>query len=365
MTHALVIGKFYPPHAGHHLLIRAAGSACEAVSVLVLAASHETIALADRVRWLKEVHGDSTHITITGAVDDVPIDYEDPRIWDQHEALMREALERIGAPPVTAVFTSEPYGAELARRFSALTVTVDPERKLAPVSSTQVRNDPAANWGFLAAPVRAALALRVVVVGAESTGKTSLSTALAQHWRSQGGHHGMTRCVPEFGRAYTAQKWANARVQARLFGRPAPAMEDLAWSTDEFTHIARTQSALEEQEARMGGPLLICDTDAFATAIWHERYLGFSSQAVAQLADAVTHALYLVTDHHDVPFEQDGLRDGESIRPWMTGRFLDALSETGRPHALLTGSHGQRLEQAVRATEKLLSGAWRFAPPFS
>ncbi len=320
MTHALVIGKFYPPHAGHHLLIRAAGSACETVSVLVLAASHETIALADRVRWLEEVHRDSTHITIAGAVDDVPIDYEDPNIWDQHEALMREALERIGAPPVTAVFSSEPYGVELARRFSALAVTLDPERTLASVSSTQVRNDPAANWGFLAAPVRAALALRVVVVGAESTGKTSLSMALAQHWRSQGGYHGMTRCVPEFGRAYTAQKWANARAQARL---------------------------------------------VFATAIWHERYLGFSSQAVVRLADAVAHALYLVADHRDVPFEQDGLRDGESIRPWMTGRFLDALSESARPHVLLTGSREQRLKQAVRATEKLLSDAWRFAPPFS
>jgi len=34
--HGLVIGKFYPPHAGHHLLVRTAARACERVTVIVL-----------------------------------------------------------------------------------------------------------------------------------------------------------------------------------------------------------------------------------------------------------------------------------------------------------------------------------------
>ena len=37
------------------------------------------------------------------------------------------------------------------------------------------------------------------------------------------------------------------------------------------------------------------------------------------------HPLYLLTHHDGVPFEQDGIRDGESIRAWMTGRFEEAL----------------------------------------
>ena len=36
---------------------------------------------------------------------------------------------------------------------------------------------------------------RVAIVGAESTGKTTLATALAEHYR--------TAWVPEFGRLYT------------------------------------------------------------------------------------------------------------------------------------------------------------------
>ena len=36
--HGLVVGKFYPPHAGHHLLIRAAAAACDRVSVVAMEA---------------------------------------------------------------------------------------------------------------------------------------------------------------------------------------------------------------------------------------------------------------------------------------------------------------------------------------
>ena len=56
-----------------------------------------------------------------------------------------------------------------------------------------------------------------------------------------------------------------------------------------------------------------------ATAIWEERYLGqrpAEVRAAARWPD-----LYLLTDHDGVPFEQDGLRDGEHLREWMTGRF--------------------------------------------
>ena len=352
MSHGLVIGKFYPPHAGHHLLVRAAAAACARVTVIAMAATRESIPLAQRVDWLREAHALESNVTVTGIMDDVPIDYADPAIWTQHVALMRLALARIAAPPVTAVFTSEPYGAELARRFDAIAVAVDPGRRLAPVSSTLVRSDPAAHWEYLSAPVREALALRVVVLGAESSGTTTLSRALAERRRAG--------WVPEYGRAYTAQKWAGARAIAQLAGKPPPGMHELEWRTAEFVHIASEQLALENRAAREGGPLVVCDTDAFATAIWHERYIGAPSPEVHAIADGVPHALYLVTDHRDVPFEQDGLRDGESLRPWMTGRFLDALAASGRAHRLLSGTHQQRLAAAEAEVTRVLANAWTF-----
>ncbi len=79
--------------------------------------------------------------------------------------------------------------------------------------------------------------------------------------------------------------------------------------------IARTQNDREEAAARAGSPVLVCDTDSFATTVWHERYVGGRNPLVEEIADRVDHHLWLLTDHEGVAFEDDGLRDGEELRP--------------------------------------------------
>jgi hypothetical protein len=66
-----------------------------------------------------------------------------------------------------------------------------------------------------------------------------------------------------------------------------------------------------------------------------------------------------------VPFVDDGLRDGEHLRRWMTGRFRAELGALGVPHLVLTGSHRQRLAAAVAATDALIARGWAFVPPLS
>jgi NadR type nicotinamide-nucleotide adenylyltransferase len=355
-AHGLIVGKFYPPHAGHHLLVRAAARVCRRVSVLVMASSLETLPLERRLAWLREVHAADANVELAGGLDDVPIDLEDPAIWDAHEERFRATLATIAREPVDAVFTSERYGDELARRFGARHVCVDLARALAPISGSAARADLAAAWPWLEPPTRAGLALRVVVVGAESTGKTTLAAGLAEALRARGGAHGLTRWVPEHGRAYTAWKLAAARAEAALAGRPAPRLEELRWTGDDFLEIAAAQAAREEAEARAGGPVLICDTDVFATGVWHERYLGERSPAVEALA--TRGALYLLCDD-DVAFVQDGLRDGEHLRRWMTRRFAERLEETGRRHVVL---RGDRLAGALAAVAALPRGLTRPSP---
>ena len=67
---------------------------------------------------------------------------------------------------------------------------------------------------------------RVLIVGAESTGKTTLAVALAEHYQ--------TTWVPEFGRFYT---------EAR---RPRGEW----WTSDEFTFIATEQVRMEDAMER-------------------------------------------------------------------------------------------------------------------
>ncbi|NED14464.1 AAA family ATPase [Streptomyces sp. SID9124] len=349
--HGLVLGKFYPPHAGHHHLVRTAAARCERLTVLVCAASVESVPLADRVAWMREAHPD---VTVVGAVDDTRMDLHDPAIWDAHMAVFTAAVpER-----VDAVFTSESYGDELARRFGAESVCVDPERTTYPVSGTAVRADPAGCWGFLEAPVRAALARRVVVLGAESTGTTTLARALAAHYRQRGGVWAHTGYVAEYGREFSERKLAELRERW-----PRAQWEDVTLSTHDFPHIAEVQNAREEEAARTGSPVLVCDTDSFATTVWHERYVGGRNPLVERVADRTAHHLWLLTDHEGVAFEDDGLRDGEELRPWMTDRFRAELTRTGRPFIELTGSRETRLARAVEAVDALLAEGWDFAAP--
>jgi HTH-type transcriptional regulator, transcriptional repressor of NAD biosynthesis genes len=357
--HGLIVGKFYPPHAGHHALIDAAAAACDRVTVVVAPSSRESVPLELRLTWLREAH--PAHVRFVGGYDDHPVDYADPTAWERHTAVFRAAA---GTDRVDAVFSSEAYGAELARRFGAQAVTVDLERMKVPVSGTAVRADPVANWDLLGPGVRGWLTRRVIVVGAESTGTTTMARALARHYRSRGGVWARTRWVPEFGRELTARKLDQLRRT-----RPAATVEDLSWDRDDFVTVAAAQNAAEDTAAREGSPILFGDTDALATTIWEERYLsgGTGTWTVSAGVEARVRApaLYLLTHHEQVPFVDDGLRDGEDVRAWMTARFERELAARGVPSVVLTGCYAARLRAAVGACDDLLAAGWSFAPPLS
>jgi HTH-type transcriptional repressor of NAD biosynthesis genes len=360
--HGLVLGKFHPPHAGHEYLIRTALFHCRRVSILVLATSTEAIPMEQRARWLRECFPDAPGLRIVAEVDDVRIDYDDADVWEAHVAIMRHALERDAkehdeaALPVDVVFSSESYGAELARRFDARNVCLDQTRTLYPVSSTRVRRDLPRHWLLLPPAVRAGLAMRVVVVGAESTGTTTLARDLCTALRARGGVWERTAWVAEYGREYSVNQLAIARAE-----RADAGPTDIAWQEWDFVHIAEEQTRREDEAARHGGPVLVCDTDALATSIWHERYMGCASASVDRVADAMPpRALYLLTDVREVAFEDDGLRDGEHLRSWMTDRFASVLAQRGVPWQLVSGPREERLAAALQHVEEVMPKWWAF-----
>jgi len=177
--------------------------------------------------------------------------------------------------------------------------------------------------------------IRVCVVGAESSGTTTLCRDLAEKFQ--------TVWVPEYGRLYTEQ--------LREQGINTFSYE---WKTEEFVHIAERQQLEEDRMSTQANRVLICDTDALATAIWHLRYVGTWSPEVEAIANRRRYAMYFLTDP-SIPFEQDGIRDGQHIRPWMTKRFSEELTRRGLPWMLLKGDREERLRTAAAEIERLLA----------
>jgi HTH-type transcriptional repressor of NAD biosynthesis genes len=317
-AHSVVIGKFYPPHRGHKHLIDTALSRSGRVSVIVVFTPGQAISGEMRAAWIREIHPCAEVLLVEqGELDD-----RDSPGW------AKATIAWIGKPD--AAFTSEAYGEPWSRAMGCDHVLVDMARARVPISGTKVRENPLAAWDFLEPPVRAHFARRVVVLGAESTGTTTLTRALA-------GRYG-TVWAPEYGRMYAEGKYASP---------------ERVWRTDEFVHIAETQHACVERLARSADRVVFSDTDALATAVWHERYVGARASEVEAFAAAHRPDLYLLTGD-EIPFEQDGLRDGEHLRHGMHARFEDVLAAQPVPYAILRGSHEERMREAGELVDALL-----------
>jgi HTH-type transcriptional regulator, transcriptional repressor of NAD biosynthesis genes len=210
-------------------------------------------------------------------------------------------------------------------------VLVDRQRINIPVSATRIRTNFDEYGKFLEPVVRAGVVKRVCVIGAESTGTTTLSRGLAKHFQ--------TVWVPEFGRFYTESKLQLAENN---------------WISEDFEYIARAQNQLEDNLALQANKILICDTDAFATSLWHERYMGFVSEKVVELSKNRVYDLYILTGD-EIPFVQDGIRDGEHIRHDMHKTFIRELEKQGRHYILVTGSKNDRLAIAINLCVEVLA----------
>lgn len=322
MTLGLVVGKFYPPHKGHKHLIDTARMQVD--RLIVILAHHATQKIPGELRrdWLAEIHPNCEVHLVPDTLEN------DSKEWADWTLAY---LSR--APDV--VFTSENYGDDFAAFMGCRHVSVDPRRLTVPTSGTVIRRQPVENLDLLEPCVRAFFVRRVVVIGAESTGKTTLAADLAEHFR--------TLWVPEYGREYWEQK-----VAGRSMDGPLP-----GWTSDEFVHIAAEQQRRENLAARSANKVLIADTNAFATGMWHERYRGHRDAAVDAVGAADKIDLYLLTEP-DFPFVQDGFRDGAHIRHGMHQRFVELLAQTGVETVRISGSRDQRLSQAVAEVDALL-----------
>jgi NadR type nicotinamide-nucleotide adenylyltransferase len=163
--------------------------------------------------------------------------------------------------------------------------------------------------------------LRVAIVGAESSGKSTLAAALAIHYG--------TVWVPEYLREFV-----------ETYGR-VPHEEDQYG-------IARTQMEREDEAAPQASRFLFCDTTPLMTGLYSRWYWGRVDAQLAELERRHDYAFTLVTAP-DSPWEADGLqRESDAVRQTIHEQVLHALDERGIRYLMVTGSLPQRMLQATR-----------------
>jgi HTH-type transcriptional regulator, transcriptional repressor of NAD biosynthesis genes len=325
MKTGLVIGKFMPPHRGHAVLIRAAEAHCDELFVIVCDAGWHDVPAELRAEWVAETHPDVRTLVLDQ--DELGLADDDSEGW------ARATMDVIGRAP-DLVFTSEDYGPRYAASMDAEHIRIDRSREPEGFNATAIRADPQAHLDWLDPPVRAHYVARVCVIGAESTGKTTLAMDLAEHYG--------VGFVGEFGRYYTEAMPEPARYR---------------WQTADFRLIARAQAALEDDAARWTPAPLICDTNPFVTAVFHEAYLGRPDPDLEMAARARPYHLFVLCDL-ETPFEQDhtGLRHEGERRTWMHQRCRDYVESHGAAVVHAAGSREDRLNQATQAVDRVIGG---------
>ena len=173
--------------------------------------------------------------------------------------------------------------------------------------------------------------IKVVLFGPESTGKTTISLQLAEHYN--------TVWAPEYARKYLQNKWNNERKTCE---------------NSDLIPIAIGQMRSENKLAKRADKILICDTDLLETKVYSESYYGgIVDPRLDKYAIENTYDMYFLT-HIDTVWESDDLRDKPNERQDMFDVFENALIKYNRPYVILKGDKKSRLKTAIKAIDKLL-----------
>jgi nicotinamide riboside kinase len=172
----------------------------------------------------------------------------------------------------------------------------------------------------------------IAIVGAESTGKSTLAEALAPRLATDTGW----RCtwVPEVLRAWCEHAGRTPRA-------------------DEQAGIAAEQ-ARQIEEAAATHDVVVCDTTPLMTAVYHRHVFGLDELDAGALAWQRRCDITLLTAL-DLPWQADGLqRDGPQVREPVDAVLRGLMIGAGLPFTVVGGQGAARLEAAVDAVAPLL-----------
>lgn len=181
---------------------------------------------------------------------------------------------------------------------------------------------------------------KIVIIGPESTGKSTLCAQLAEHFE--------TEWCPEYAREYLHTNGT-------------------AYEYDDLLTIAKGQLALEDEYSsrleqqsepllEAGGHIpLFIDTDMYVLKVWSEFVFNNCHRYILDQINERRYDLYLLCNT-DLPWVADELREYPDLhtRQKLYLMYKDIMMNQSVPWVDISGNYEERLAKAVKAVEAIL-----------
>jgi HTH-type transcriptional repressor of NAD biosynthesis genes len=325
MVKAFVFGKFLPFHKGHEAMIYFALSKCDFLTVLVCCSEKENISETVRKSWIEKTFKEEKNIEIR-TLNYLESELPNTSVTSKEVSEVWSYIFKKQLPDCSLLITSEEYGNLVASFMNIKHIAYDISKNNFPVSATDIRKDVFANWKFLPESVKPAYALKVVILGTESTGKTILAQKLSKHFNCS--------LVLEAAREIIA----NSNI----------------FSFDDLHLVASEHARRISESILADNRLLIIDTDIHTTKSYSRLIFKKELEVTADIYNLNSANIYLYLNN-DVEYFQDGTRLSEAERNLLDHSHRQVLIDHNIEIVEIKGDWDERFEMAIQQINNLIT----------
>ncbi len=324
-------GSFNPLHMGHVDCIMKAASLCETLYIVISYRENNTdIDVKIKYRWIYQLTKHIGNVKIILLEDKLTnkADYVES-LWEDDCKKVRNQI----CGKIDVVFCGSDYDEKSFWNvcYPESELVIFPRNKY---NSTEIRSDVYGHWEWLPRVVRPYYTKKVLLIGSESCGKSTLTVNLANHYN--------TNYLEEVGRELS-----------ELSGT------DTMMISEDFTRILLEHKIKEMKLMQYSNKILFEDTDCLITRFFMEFLKDENMEKNAELAESIAAlnsydlVLYLSPD---VEWVQDGDRSEiiAADRDSFGNKIRELYDKFGFKSVVISGNYLERYEKAIEYIDKML-----------